>query len=287
MACSDFAFPNSWSESDLKAFLDRNGIPNPQPRTRDSLLSSARENYNVIATKLGETAAYPGDWLYSSWSESDLKSWCDSRGIPVPQPSSRDKLVASVRRNSRIASNQLAAFSSSLSSSAAAASQSLSDALLESWSDSQIKEWADKNGIKVPQGSKRNEMIALVRKNRASVEASAASAYGAATSKVNSVSGAAATTGANIQDKAYEYLDWVKGQIGLATDEALASARSATSSVASLASSAYSSASSKASKSGSKEAQKAGDAAAESVYAAKHKVQEAYQKATHKVKEEL
>lgn len=62
-----------WSESQLKAFLDRHGIPNPQPRTRDTLLSTARDNYNTVANKLGETTAYPGNWLYESWSDSDLK----------------------------------------------------------------------------------------------------------------------------------------------------------------------------------------------------------------------
>lgn len=62
-----------WSESALKAFLDRHGIPNPQPRTRDSLLATARDNYDTVANKLGETTSYPGNWLYESWSDSDLK----------------------------------------------------------------------------------------------------------------------------------------------------------------------------------------------------------------------
>lgn len=62
-----------WSESQLKAFLDRHGIPNPQPRTRDTLLSTARDNYNTVASKLGETTAYPGNWLYETWPDSDLK----------------------------------------------------------------------------------------------------------------------------------------------------------------------------------------------------------------------
>jgi hypothetical protein len=62
----------------------------------------------------------------------------------------------------------------------------------------EIKEWADKNGIKVPQGSKRNELLAIARKHRAQLtgdnvpysaksaaskaNASGASAYSAATS---------------------------------------------------------------------------------------------------------
>ena len=74
----------------------------------------------------------------------------------------------------------------SASASAKSAKESLSDALLDSWSDSQIKDWADKNGIKVPQGSKRNELVALAKKHRSSltgdnVVSSASSAFGAAT----------------------------------------------------------------------------------------------------------
>jgi len=226
---------DTWTESQLKAFCDRHSIPVPQPRTHDTLLKSARENYQTVATKLGETASYPGNWLYESWSESELKAWCDERGIPVPQPSSRDKLIASVRRNSRIASNNFAAYTASASSAAAAATQALSDALLNSWSDSQIKEWADKNGIKVPQGSKRNELIALARKHRAkltgdNVSASASSIYGAATSSANNQY-AKATDDASLkysgaQSVLYSYYDWFTSQIGFAASSASASGSS-------------------------------------------------------------
>ncbi|MDI1492982.1 MAG: hypothetical protein OHK93_004766 [Ramalina farinacea] len=181
---------DSWTDSQLKAFLDKNGIPAPQPRKRDTLLATARQNYESVAKKANEYYAYPGAWLYESWSESDLKAFLDERGIPAPQPSTRDKLIASVRRNSRLASRTLQEAAASASSSAAASKESLSDALLDSWSDSQIKEWADKNGIKVPQGSKRNELIALARKHRSALTgdtaaSSVSSAYGAATTKAN------------------------------------------------------------------------------------------------------
>ena len=79
---------HSWTESQLKAFLDKHGIPAPQPRTRDSLLSTARSNYETVSKKTGESASYPGNWLYESWSESDLKKFLDERGIPAPQPTS-------------------------------------------------------------------------------------------------------------------------------------------------------------------------------------------------------
>ncbi|KAL9099548.1 MAG: hypothetical protein Q9163_004968 [Psora crenata] len=179
---------DSWTDSQLRAFLDKHGIPVPHPRTRDTLLASARQNYESVAKKTNEHHFYPGSWLYETWSESDLKEYLDERGIPVPQPSTRDKLIASVRRNSRLASLNLKQSNASASSSAKAAQESLSDALLESWSDSRIKEWADANGIKVPQGSKRNELLALARKHRASLvgdgaKSSVSSGFNAATTK--------------------------------------------------------------------------------------------------------
>jgi hypothetical protein len=182
---------DSWTESQLKSFLDHHNLPAPQPRARDTYLTSARQSYDSVAKTLGEYSAYPGDWLYSQWSESDLKEFLDSRGWPVPQTSSRDKLIASVRRNSRLASLNMQSVASSASASAASVQASLSDALFDSWSDSKLKEFLDEHGVPVPQGSKKNELIALARKHRASlvgnqassVSGSAASAFGAATSR--------------------------------------------------------------------------------------------------------
>ncbi|KAF2271820.1 uncharacterized protein EI97DRAFT_470909 [Westerdykella ornata] len=268
---------DTWTESQLKAFADRHGIPVPQPRKRDTLLRSVRENYQTVANKVSQTAHYPGDWLYETWSDSDLKAWLDERGIPVPQPSSRDKLVASVRRNARIASLNAQAAYAAASKSAANAQQSLSDALLDSWSDSQIKEWADKNGIKVPQGSKRNELLALARKHRArlygdNISATVTSAYGAATSK-------AGNQYAQATEGFHGYTNWIKAKLGMATDYAQASASSASAAASKSAHSASASLSksaSSASAAASKSAKKGYDAAAESA-----------KKATDRAKEEL
>jgi Putative nuclear envelope organisation protein len=81
-----------WSDSHLKAFLDKHGIPCPQPKTRDTLLAKARESYESIRKSAGDTAAAPGNWLFEEWSDSDLKSWCDYRGISVPQGSKRNEV---------------------------------------------------------------------------------------------------------------------------------------------------------------------------------------------------
>lgn len=160
----------------------------PQPRTRDSLLQKARVGYEQAARKVGETAAYPGDWLYQSWSDSDLKAWLDTYGIPAPQPTPRDKLVAAVRRNARLGYLKARQTAASASKSAQAAYATLTDTIIDAWSDSQLKEFCDKNGMPIPQGTKLNELRALVRKHRAqilgdNVSATASSAFGAATSR--------------------------------------------------------------------------------------------------------
>ncbi|KAI5815695.1 hypothetical protein BZA77DRAFT_333886 [Pyronema omphalodes] len=186
----DWVF-DSWTESQLKSFLDRHGIPNPNPRTRDTLLATARDNYQTVADKLGETAGYPGNWLYETWSESDLKKWLDERGYPAPQPTTRDKLIAAVRRNSRIAAIKAQKEKN-------AASKTVSDTVFDTWSESRLKEFLDKNNVKVPQGSTKNELLALARRNKAyltgdTVYNSAASAASSATSVAGDKAASAAS----------------------------------------------------------------------------------------------
>ncbi|KAH6609849.1 stress response ish1 [Trichoderma cornu-damae] len=180
---------DTWTDSQLKAFCDKHGVPVPQPRTRDALLQKAREAYEQLAEKAGETAAYPGDWLYSTWTASDLKEWLDTHGFPAPQPTSRDKLIASVRRNSRLAYLKAREEAESASARIQAAYTYLTDTIIDAWGESQLKGFCDKNGIPVPQGTKINELRALVRKHRAdilgdTIGASAKAAFGAATSSV-------------------------------------------------------------------------------------------------------
>ncbi|KAF2487537.1 hypothetical protein BDY17DRAFT_306911 [Neohortaea acidophila] len=239
-------FFDTWTESQLKSFLDHHGIPNPSPRTRDSLLSTARSNYQSIANKAGETFNYPGDWLFSSWSESDLKAWLDERGIPAPQPTSRDKLIASLRRNSRVAANEASKYAASASQSASSAQQYLSDQLLDTWSESQVKEWLDKQGVKVPQGSKMNELRALARKHSAQLTASGASAYGAATSSAGNFVAQATN---DVWAQGRYYYDYLLNQFGLASEEAKSSISSAASVASVSASNSLSSLGSQAAKS--------------------------------------
>jgi hypothetical protein len=59
----------------------------------------------------------------------------------------RDKLIASVRRNSRLAYLKMQDQAASASSSAQAAYATLTDKMIDAWSESQLKEFCDKNSI--------------------------------------------------------------------------------------------------------------------------------------------
>lgn len=200
---------DSWTDSQLKSFCDHNGIPVPQPRQRDTLLQKARASYDAIAQKTGETFAYPGNWLYASWTESDLKEWLDTHGFPAPQPSTRDKLIASVRRNSHLAYLKGQDQAKRAAESTQHGYDQLTDMIIDAWSESQLKEFCDKNSIKVPQGTKTNELRALVRKHRAeflgdTVADSATSAFGAATSAAGNQYAKATDAAASTAQQAFD-----------------------------------------------------------------------------------
>src|SRR5690606_27142877 len=114
--------------------------------------------------------------------------------------STRDKLVAAVRRNSYLASQRLSS-----------TQQTLTDEVFDTWSDSQLKATLDKYGFNVPQGSTRNELLALARRNKKKftdeqhrATASAASAYGSATSVVGEQAAAATDATKGYGNAAFE-----------------------------------------------------------------------------------
>ena len=219
---SDWVF-NTWGDTELKAFLDKHGIPNPSPRTRDTLLSRARKGYTDLSKKAGETAAAPGNWLFESWSDSDLKSWADYRGISVPQGSKRNDLIALVRRHLRdfsihaqdyaeYAKQKSFKLANAAKVKAGEAADSASEWAFDTWSDSDLKKYADKNGISVPQGSKKNEIIAALRKHSHKLTAdpidkkiskTLMSAYGAATSNAGNLYAQATDAAAQKRDEAF------------------------------------------------------------------------------------
>lgn len=184
-------------------------VPVPATSNRDALLAKARRGYEVGSTAAGESFSYPGDWLYESWSDSDLKKWLDKNGIPAPQRSSRNNLIAAVRRNSHLAYLKAQDEATKARARAKSAYAEATDEVIGAWSESQLKKFADENGVLVPQGTKLNELRAAIRKHRAEVmgtdaKAQASKAFGAATTRAGNEFAKASEDATLLAQKAFE-----------------------------------------------------------------------------------
>lgn len=200
---------STWSDSQLKALCDKQGIPVPANSNRDVLISKARRSYEVGSKAAGETLSYPGDWLYQSWSDSDLKKWLDTNGIPAPQGSKRNALVAAVRRNSHLAYLKAQEREAKARAQAKSAYAKVTDEVIDAWSESDLKKFADENGISVPQGTRLNEFRAAVRQHRAEimgtdVHGKATKAFGAATSRAGNEFAKASEDATLLAQKAFD-----------------------------------------------------------------------------------
>ena len=102
----------------------------------------------------------------------------------------------------------------SIAASAAASAQSaqatLSEALFQAWSDSELKKFLDEHDVKVPQGSRRNELIALARKHRALLVSQASASSASVSSSASDLYGAATTKAGNQYAKATDDADLKK-----------------------------------------------------------------------------
>lgn len=131
------------------------------------------------------------------------RTWLSEHGYPVPKRASREDLISSVRRNSRWASLRA-------KSKADKAAGSVSDSVFDTWSESSLKEFLDKNNVKIPQGSNKNELLALARRNKAyyvdDTAASLKSGYNAATSSVGSATSQATDTAAYYKEATFDSL---------------------------------------------------------------------------------
>lgn len=169
---------NSWTNKQLNDLLESAKIAVPSTATRNELIKDVKKNYQKIAEAAGATAAsnkpsYPANWLYNAWSDSDLKKWLDERGIPVPQGSKRNELIAAVRKNSRSLYVKGEQARDNLRKTYDISKEDVFDKagkirenVFDDWSNSELKYWADSHGIPVPQNSQKDEVLAIVRRNR-------------------------------------------------------------------------------------------------------------------------
>jgi hypothetical protein len=101
----------SWSLEDLQNWLKEQG--NTVAGTRDQLAVKAGEYFNALKNEGGDKYNHAltkvRDWYnsgkdmaFDKWSDSDLKAYLDSYGVPVYQGTPRNELIAAARRHTSL-----------------------------------------------------------------------------------------------------------------------------------------------------------------------------------------
>jgi len=100
---------DTWTYDNLKAYLTSSGnvvaekAANQAGATRDDLLSAAQQAYSSASKSSGPAYASAISYLakqtdaakdsaFDTWSDSDIKAYLDSYGVPVPQGSTSNQL---------------------------------------------------------------------------------------------------------------------------------------------------------------------------------------------------
>lgn len=239
---SDSIF-NTWSESKLKEFLDKNNVKVPQGSTKNDLLALARRNKayysgdtvsaslssagSAASSVVGEKASQATDAASSyanaafdkvieQWSDTRLKAYLDSRGVPVPQASKRDELLSKVRLYKHKASTGFGAWT------------------FDTWTTENLRSWLEARGQKISSdaANSRDQLYSSAVAYYSSA-ASAATPVSSAGSKITDAAGSGASRATDAAGKAASY---ASDAAGSAADAAGSAASQATDSVASAAS---------------------------------------------------
>jgi hypothetical protein len=223
---------DTWSESKLKEFLDKNNVHVPQGSTKNELLALARRNkgyltnesvystmrssYNSATSAVGDEASKATDSAYyygrdvfdkaiEKWSDTRLKAYLDARGVPVTQASKRDELLSKVRLNKHKAANRYGVWT------------------FDTWTYDNLKSWLEELGQKVSDGASasREQLASSAYSYLSTMSANAASA-----------STSASATSASVGSKATDAAGYAESRVGSAASQATESAYNAGSKVA-------------------------------------------------------
>lgn len=165
---------NDWSRDDLVDFLQdqKENIKVTSSETLDQLKNSAKEIWeenqkpsssfwNFWSSKKDDSSWIPdnakpiSNWLFETWSDSQLRSLLEKNNIPSTAEETKDELVAKMKSNyNKIAKNYK---SSGLYPS---------NKFFENWSTDDIKVWLDEFKVKYDKSiSDRDKLLREVKKN--------------------------------------------------------------------------------------------------------------------------
>lgn len=147
-------FFESWDFDSLTKFLKHHGIKVDEKANKSDLLKTLKNKYSSISKKNKGSNFYPGDWLYESWSEDDLKKWLNNYKIEFDKNSSKKGLVEKVKEYNYKATNDIIDTKDALFDSLDLFDKSIfdktgqiRDEFFESWSYSQLREWLYLHGF--------------------------------------------------------------------------------------------------------------------------------------------
>ncbi|KAK9244927.1 hypothetical protein V1506DRAFT_539708 [Lipomyces tetrasporus] len=164
---------DSWTESALKKFLDAHHFGSSAAATKDALLKKVKDNYDYIARSAKSKTDETSDWLFDAWSDSDLADWLVNHGYNVPKKHTRKDLIRLIKKYSYEAAQRATnakqhaqTVFNNLNENILDASGQVKDSAFDTWSESDLKLWLDEHGIPVPQPTKKDELLAIARKNK-------------------------------------------------------------------------------------------------------------------------
>ncbi|KAK9455208.1 hypothetical protein V1511DRAFT_337917 [Dipodascopsis uninucleata] len=159
---------DTWSESALNRFIE-----NHSGSSKKSLLENAKDKYDKLSAAMQSTGQDAGDWIFDAWSDSDLSEWLVIHGYKVPRKHTRKDLILLIKKYSyelnqkaEQTSKQAQIALKHMNDDIKDAHGNIRDSAFDSWSESDLKAWCDAHGIKVPQKSKKDELIALTRRHK-------------------------------------------------------------------------------------------------------------------------
>lgn len=191
----------------MKEFLDSHGVPVPQGSKKNELVALARKHRaslvndgsslsasgasafgaatsragNEYAKATDDASMAADDAFYSAvdtWSDTRLKAYLDSRGVPVPQGSKKNELVKQVRLNKHKASTGWSAWT------------------FDTWTVENLQKWLEAQGKKTKKtaSASRDDLVKQAQDAYASASKSGGSNYASATSYLSQQTAAAKDT---------------------------------------------------------------------------------------------
>jgi len=90
-----------WNANQLSSFLKQKGVETKDSTAAntDGLIAQVKNYWYETEDKADAAWSDVKEWIFDSWSDSQLKAFADKHGIPVPQPRKRDTLLQKIRAN--------------------------------------------------------------------------------------------------------------------------------------------------------------------------------------------